>query len=74
MLLLIEETCSDNRLSRALQQYITATKGGVITAPGIPEAIIAKLVAASGQDLRYKAQKPIISCVVAARARFGVGG
>lgn len=45
-------------------QYITATKGGVITAPGIPNAVIAKLVAASGQDLRYKVQKPIISCVL----------
>ncbi|BGP32772.1 hypothetical protein JCM10296v2_004556 [Rhodotorula toruloides] len=39
----------------------------VITAPGIPNAVIAKLVAASGQDLRYKVQKPIISCVTIPR-------
>ncbi|BGP40790.1 hypothetical protein JCM10449v2_004755 [Rhodotorula kratochvilovae] len=44
--------------------YINATKAGVIKAPGIPPAIIAQLVKAAGQDLRYKVQTPIIAYLV----------
>lgn len=45
-------------------QYYTATKSGVITAPGIPPAIIAGLVKASGKNLAYSKQVPIISYLV----------
>ncbi|GAA6048419.1 hypothetical protein JCM3770_003749 [Rhodotorula araucariae] len=44
--------------------YINVTKSGVIKAPGIPPAIIAQLVKAAGQDLRYKANTPIIAYLI----------
>ncbi|GAA5844427.1 hypothetical protein JCM9279_006298 [Rhodotorula babjevae] len=43
---------------------ITATRSGVITAPGIPPAIIATLVASTGEDLRYRKQTPIVSYLI----------
>lgn len=44
--------------------YYTANKSGVIRAPGIPATVIQGLVRASGQNLAYSAQKPILSYVI----------
>ncbi|GAA5844425.1 hypothetical protein JCM9279_006297 [Rhodotorula babjevae] len=44
--------------------YYTATRSGVINAPGIPRTLIDQLVKASGQDLRYRKQKTILSYVI----------
>ncbi|BGP16950.1 hypothetical protein JCM10213_007395 [Rhodosporidiobolus nylandii] len=44
--------------------YYTATKSGVISSPTIPDAILQGLVRASGRNLRYNHQTPIISYLV----------
>ncbi|GAA6044543.1 hypothetical protein JCM8097_000488 [Rhodosporidiobolus ruineniae] len=44
--------------------YYTATKRGVISAPGFPQSLIDSLVAASGKDLRYSHSTPIVSYLV----------
>ncbi|GAA5923898.1 hypothetical protein JCM3775_005542 [Rhodotorula graminis] len=44
--------------------YYTATRSGIINAPGIPRTLIDQLVKASGQDLRYRKQKTILSYVI----------
>ncbi|GAA6060035.1 hypothetical protein JCM10212_001032 [Sporobolomyces blumeae] len=41
-----------------------AQRSGKITAPGIPASVINQLVAASGFDLAYKKQTPILSFVI----------
>ncbi|GAA5832614.1 hypothetical protein JCM3766R1_004265 [Sporobolomyces carnicolor] len=41
-----------------------AQRSGHITAPGIPAAVINRLVAASGLSLAYKDQRPILSFVI----------
>ncbi|GAA5854074.1 hypothetical protein JCM8547_008215 [Rhodosporidiobolus lusitaniae] len=44
--------------------YYTATKSGVINAPGVPDSIIQALVKAAGKDLRYNKQVPIMSYLI----------
>ncbi|BGP48914.1 hypothetical protein JCM10450v2_004793 [Rhodotorula kratochvilovae] len=44
--------------------YYTANRAGVVQAPGIPQSIINQLVAASGEDLRYRKQKTILSYLI----------
>ncbi|GAA5830938.1 hypothetical protein JCM5353_004446 [Sporobolomyces roseus] len=41
-----------------------ATRSGVITAPGIPNAVILQLVKAAGQKLAYKDQTPVLAFVI----------
>ncbi|GAA5934730.1 uncharacterized protein JCM15063_003053 [Sporobolomyces koalae] len=41
-----------------------AQRSGHITAPGIPKAIIERLVAASGLSLAYKDQRPVLAFVI----------
>ncbi|GAA5830949.1 hypothetical protein JCM3766R1_006185 [Sporobolomyces carnicolor] len=41
-----------------------AQRSGVITAPGIPPALILQLVKAAGQELAYKKQTPIVAYVI----------
>ncbi|GAA5952861.1 hypothetical protein JCM3765_002989 [Sporobolomyces pararoseus] len=41
-----------------------ARRSGVITAPGIPPALILQLVKAAGQKLAYKDQTPILAFVI----------
>ncbi|KAG0653435.1 hypothetical protein C6P46_002777 [Rhodotorula mucilaginosa] len=44
--------------------YITATKSGQLTAPGLSPAVIQTLLKATGEKLAYKDQTPIIAYVV----------
>ncbi|GAA5987639.1 hypothetical protein JCM10908_007147 [Rhodotorula pacifica] len=44
--------------------YVTATKSGQLTAPGLSPAVIQTLLKATGEKLAYKDQKPIIAYVV----------
>merc|ERR1719487_232998 len=42
----------------------TATKSGVISAPGLPQSVIDTLVKSTGEDLRYRKQTPIIAYLI----------
>lgn len=44
--------------------YYTATRSGIIRAPGIPQSLIDQLVKASGQNLSYNHQRPILSYLI----------
>ncbi|GAA5911906.1 hypothetical protein JCM5296_006641 [Sporobolomyces johnsonii] len=41
-----------------------ATRGGKVTAPGVPQAVVDGLVKDSGVKLAYNAQRPVVSYVI----------
>ncbi|GAA5952345.1 hypothetical protein JCM21900_003787 [Sporobolomyces salmonicolor] len=41
-----------------------ATRGGKVTAPGVPQAVVDGLVKASGMKLAYNTQRPVLSYVI----------
>ncbi|GAA5910484.1 uncharacterized protein JCM6883_003023 [Sporobolomyces salmoneus] len=47
-----------------------ARRSGVITAPGIPPALILQLVKAAGQELAYSKQTPIVAYVITGWCTF----